>query len=138
MAANGKLPALSATLVPGLRAVARGDTAAAIAALTLADSACAGWCWQARLPLSRLLSARQRDREAAAVLEQDFLAWPTLRVLWMLERGRVNERLGDRPKAIDAYLYVANAWRAADPPFQPYVAEAKRGIERLRSDPTRS
>jgi serine/threonine-protein kinase len=138
MAASGKLPALSATLVPGLRAVARGDTAAAIAALTLADSACAGWCWQARLPLSRLLSARQRDREAAAVLEQDFLAWPTLRVLWMLERGRVNERLGDRPKAIDAYLYVANAWRAADPPFQPYVAEAKRGIERLRSDPTRS
>ncbi len=138
MAASGKLPSLPAPLIPGLRAIASGDTAAAIAALTLSDSACAGWCWQARLPLSRLLAARQRDREAATLLEQDFLAWPTLRVLWMLERGRVNERLGDRPKAIDAYLYVANAWRAADPPFLPYVAEARRGIERLRSDPARS
>lgn len=135
MAASGKLPALPRALLPGLRALAAGDTTAAITALAIPDSACVGWCWQARLPLARLLSARQRDREAAALLEQDFLAWPTLRVLWMLERGRVNERLGNHPTALDAYLYVANAWRAADAPFQPYVAEARRGIERLRSDP---
>ena len=66
------------------------------------------------------------------------MAWPALRVMWMLERGRVNERLGARPKAIDAYLYVANAWRHADPLLLPYVTEARRGLERLSSDPARS
>ncbi|MFN8668550.1 MAG: serine/threonine-protein kinase [Gemmatimonadaceae bacterium] len=137
LAANGKLANFPTLLVPGLRALARGDSATAIAALTFADSACAGWCWEARLPLAFLLSARHRDREAAALLDQDVIAWPSLRVLWMLERGRVNERLGVRPKAVDAYLYVANAWRHADPALQPYVAEAQRGIARLNPDPSR-
>lgn len=118
--------------------MARGDTSTAIVALTFADSACAGWCWEARLPLAFLLSATKRDREAAAILDQDFLAWPALRILWMLERARVNERLGVRPKAIDAYLYVANAWRHADAALQPYVSEARRGSTRLSSDPSRS
>jgi len=138
LASNGRLPNFPNRLIPGLQAIARGDTAAAIGALTLPDSACAGWCWEARLPLAFLLSARKRDQEAAAVLDQDLMAWPALRVMWMLERGRVNERLGARPKAIDAYLYVANAWRHADPSLLPYVNEARRGLARLSSDPSRS
>ncbi len=138
LAATGKLPNFPTALIPGLRALARGDTTTAITALTFADTACAGWCWEARLPLAFLLSATKRDREAAAILDQDFLAWPTLKVLWMMERARVNERLGVRPKAIDAYLYVANAWRNADATLQPYVSEARQGLARLRSDPTRS
>ena len=138
LAASNRLPGVPAALVPGWQALTRGDTAAAIAALTLPDSSCTSWCWQARLPLAMLLSSTRRDREAAAVLDQDFLAWPSLRVMWMLERGRVNERLGVRPKAIDAYLYVANAWRNADPLLQPYVEEARRALSRLNTDPTRS
>ena len=138
LAAAGKLPAFPPALLPGWHALARGDTTAAIAALTIPDSACASWCWEARLPLAFLLSARKRDREAAAILDQDFLAWPSLKVMWILERARVNERLGVRPKAIDAYLYVANAWRNADPVVQPYVEEARRGLARLNTDPARS
>ncbi|MEP7381743.1 MAG: protein kinase [Gemmatimonadota bacterium] len=138
LASTGHLPNFPAGLIPGMQAIARGDTTAAIGALTLPDSACAGWCWEARLPLAFLLSARHRDQEAAAVLDQDFLAWPALKVMWMLERGRVNERLGARPKAIDAYLYVANAWRHADPSLLSYVTEARRGLARLSSDPSRS
>lgn len=138
LATSGRLPNFPDALIPGMSAIARGDTTTAIGALTLPDSACAGWCWEARLPLAFLLSARNRDREAAAVLDQDLMAWPALRVMWMLERGRVNERLGARPKAIDAYLYVANAWRHADPLLLPYVTEARRGLERLSSDPARS
>ena len=138
LAAAGRIPGFPSPLIPGLRALARGDTSTAIVALTFADSACAGWCWETRLPLAFLLSATKRDREAAAILDQDFLAWPALRILWMLERARVNERLGVRPKAIDAYLYVANAWRHADAALQPYVSEARRGSTRLSSDPSRS
>jgi len=138
LAASGRIPGFPEGLVPGLAALARGDTAAAITALSLPDSACTGWCWEARLPLAFVLSARKRDREAAALLDQDIMVWPALRVMWMLERGRVNERLGARPKAIDAYLYVANAWRNADPSLQPYVTEARRGLARLSTDPARS
>lgn len=53
----------------------------------------------------------------------------------MLERGRVNERLGVRPRAIDAYLYAASAWRNTDPALGPYVNAARQGLEQLRSDP---
>lgn len=135
LAASNRLPGVPAALVPGWQALARGDTAAAIAALTIPDSICTSWCWEARLPLAMLLSAARRDRQAAAILDQDFMSWPSLKVMWMLERGRVNERLGVRPKAIDAYLYVANAWRNADPMLQPYVEEAKRALARLDTDP---
>ena len=138
LAVGGMLPGFLAPLFSGMQALARGDSSGAIAALTLTDSGCAGWCWEARLPLAFLLSAAARDREAAAVLDQDFLAWPALRVMWMMERGRVNERLGARPKAIDAYVFVANAWRKADAPLQPLVAEARRALARLSGDPTRS
>lgn len=138
LAASGRLANFPAALLPGWQALARGDTTAAIAALTLSDSVCSSWCWQARLPLAFLLSGRKRDREAAAILDQDFLAWPSLKVMWMLERARVNERLGVRPKAIDAYLFVANAWRNADRGLLPYVEEARRGLARLNTDPARS
>ena len=55
----------------------------------------------------------------------------------MLERGRVNERLGVNPKAIDSYLFVANAWRNADPVLRPYVDEARSALKRLTTDPGR-
>jgi hypothetical protein len=55
-------------------------------------------------------------------------------VLWTLERGRVAERLAKREKAAQAYQYVADVWRNADPELQPYVAEAKQGLERLTGE----
>ena len=132
-----RIPNFPRGVLPGLQALARRDTAAAIAALSVPDSSCIGWCWQARFPLAFLLSAKGRDGEAAALLDQDFMGMTSTRVLWMLERARVNERLGVHPKAIDSYLYVANAWRNADPVLRPYVDEARSALKRLNTDPGR-
>jgi hypothetical protein len=121
-------------LTDGLRSalsMARRDTADAIRRLTVPDSACLGDCPQMRLPLAKLLAAQRRDREAAAILDQEFTAPVPSRVLWMLERGRVNERLGEREKAIDAFAYVVAAWERADPELQPVVGEAREALRRL-------
>jgi hypothetical protein len=53
---------------------------------------------------------------------------------WALERARVNERLGRRDVAIDAYRYVVEVWAKADAALQPYVAEAREALRRLASE----
>jgi hypothetical protein len=55
-------------------------------------------------------------------------------VLRALERGRVNERLGNREQAIDGYGMVVRAWRNADRELQPYVAEARTALARLSAE----
>jgi len=55
-------------------------------------------------------------------------------VLWVLLRGRVGERLGERDRAIQAYAWVAGMWRNADPALQPYVREARDGVARLTGE----
>jgi len=116
----------------------RGDSAAALKALeTLPDSMCPLVdCVFQNLTRARLLAASRRDQEAAQVLDRWLPALAgTLFVLGRLERGRVAERLGDREKAIKSYSYVADAWRRADPELQPYVAEARAGLQRLTTEP---
>jgi len=51
--------------------------------------------------------------------------------LWVLERGRVHERLRNRDQAVAAYSYVAAVWLAADPAPQPIVQEARAALVRL-------
>jgi hypothetical protein len=51
--------------------------------------------------------------------------------LGFLERGRIAEDLGERQKARDAYQFVADVWQHADPELEPYVREARAGLERL-------
>jgi hypothetical protein len=58
------------------------------------------------------------------------------KVLWMLDRGGVNQRLDNREKAIDSYARVVGAWRNPAE-LKPYADEARRGLEALRSDPSR-
>jgi serine/threonine-protein kinase len=117
-------------------ALARGDTAAAVAMFReVPDSLC--WsCAYVRLTRVRLLAATGQDSEAAQLLERRLSEFPTgLEPVWTLERGRVNERLGNREAAVDAYQFVADVWRHADPDLQPYVDEAKAGLERLTAEP---
>jgi len=118
-------------------ALARRDTAEALKRLAaLPDSLCIFCSYLPRLAYVQLLEARRRDREAALLLERPstFYMAPTWG-LWQLLRGRVNERLGDRDKAIDAYRFVADVWRNADPELQPYVDEAKAALKRLTGEP---
>jgi hypothetical protein len=41
------------------------------------------------------------------------------------------ERLGDSPRAREAYRYVATAWLRPDPELEPYAAQARTGLARL-------
>lgn len=58
----------------------------------------------------------------------------TLGTLAELERGRIAERLGDKPRARDAYSFVADIWQRGDPAFQVYVSEARAGLKRLNEE----
>jgi hypothetical protein len=128
---------LPVQLPAGALALARRDTAAAIRQPTMSDSVCLTWCSFARLFLARLLAAKRDDVAAARVYDQDYTAIGIGKIMWMLDRGRVNQRLGNRQKAIDSYAFVTAAWPNADPELKAYVEEARRGLSELRSDPGR-
>jgi serine/threonine-protein kinase len=124
--------------VPAYRALARRDTTTALRLFTaLPDTLCRE-CFLERLIVAQLLSARHRDHEAAQILEEPLQpeteAETVGAVLWALERGRVNERLGNRDRALEAYSFVAAVWRHADPELQPIVEEARAGLRRLRGE----
>ena len=126
----------AAEAAPAYLALVRHDTAAALRILeSLPDSLCA-LCYQQRMTLAQLLTARQEDATAAKVLDRWLidLNVPSS-VFWTLERGRVAERTGDQEKAIRSYQYVARVWRHADPELQPYVAEAREGVARMTGEP---
>ena len=87
---------------------------------------------------AQLLAAKGRDREAAAVLNREpGNAGDPRSLLWQLERGRVNERLGNRADALSAFRRVATMWRNADPEMKPYAEEAQAALERLAREPGR-
>jgi tetratricopeptide (TPR) repeat protein len=119
-------------------ALTLGDTSLALALFAdLPDSLCR-YCYLDRLKWAQLLSARKQDRAAATLLDEplrdsDVEAAPTVTV-WALERGRVNERLGNWDKAVESYSFVAAAWRNADPELQPLVEEAKEAVARLTGE----
>jgi serine/threonine-protein kinase len=127
-----------AQAAPAYLALARRDTTRALEQLiALPDSLCPV-CAYERLARVRLLTAKGRDREAAAQLEVPITQFPdALEVVWALERGRVNDRLGNRDKAIEAYSFVAQSWMRADPELQPVVAEARAALSRLTGEPRR-
>jgi len=123
-------------------ALARGDSAAALRLFeALPDSACYGNCAMDGLVRIQLLVARRRYRDAAARLDPApgdggiGIAQSPERVLWELERGRVQEQLRNRDAALAAYGFVAAVWAHADPELRPYVEEARAGLKRLGGEP---
>jgi serine/threonine-protein kinase len=127
--------------VPAYMALARGDSTAALNLFqALPDSACLGECELDALVRIRLLSARGQYREAARrltitpVTDRGWWAVSPTRILWELERGRVNEQLGVRDAARTGYAYVLAAWVHPDSLLMPYVAEAREGLGRLSGD----
>jgi serine/threonine-protein kinase len=118
-------------------ALARGDSGGAVRSFeAIPDSLCfMGNCFYEKLTLARVLAAGGEDRRAAALLDRWIWAGgatPSY-VLAILERGRIAERLDERDRALKSYRFVADAWRRADPVLEPYVDEAKAGLERLAS-----
>ncbi len=117
-------------------ALARGDSAEALRQfLALPDTACFTVCSLDELQRAQLLETRGRPQEALTWLNRHIDgSWlPTLpsEIIRMLARGRLNERLGRRDRAVAAYTYVAAAWAHADDVLKPYVDEARAGLTRL-------
>ena len=120
-------------------ALARGDSAEALRLFdALPDSACYGACHMDDLVHTQLLSASGRLADAAARLERPLGGFIPgilpVEVLRALERGRVNERLGNRERAIEGYSTVVRAWRNPDPELQAYVDEARVALARLSGE----
>jgi hypothetical protein len=52
-----------------------------------------------------------------------------------LEIGRLGEKVGDTPRAVDAYAFVANAWQNTDnEQLKNAVKESQDALRRLDSD----
>lgn len=108
-------------------ALARGDSAAALARfLALPDTLCPR-CYTDRLVRGRLLLRRGRAREALATFSEPLVALQSpMEVLFAYHRARTAASLGDRAAARRGYAFVADAWLHADPSLEHYVREARR------------
>ena len=116
-------------------AFARGDTAAAVAAILAQPDTARPGTVSMQLFQAQVLAASGHLEEAAARLDRQRVCCMAIWAApWALERARVNERLGRRDVAIDAYRYVAAVWAKADPELQPYVAEAREALRRLAAE----
>jgi hypothetical protein len=120
-------------------ALARGDSAEALRLFDAApDTAAFGGNQIDDLVHAQLLAARGRAPEAAALLERPPVGFnpgvSVIEILRALERGRVNERLGNRARALEGYGRVVQAWRNADSTLQPFVEEAQLALARLSGE----
>jgi serine/threonine-protein kinase len=120
-------------------ALARGDSAEALRLFDARpDTAAFGGSSIDDLVNAQLRFARGRVADAAALLERPPVgfnpAFSPVEVLRALERGRVNERLGNRERAIEGYSLVAQAWRNPDPELRSYVDEARAALARISGE----
>ncbi|MGQ0539657.1 MAG: protein kinase domain-containing protein [Gemmatimonadaceae bacterium] len=122
-------------MIEALLELARGDSSGALARLrSLPDSLCTTDCNLKRLTEGVLLAARG-DMSALDRLEPltgDVVS--PMRVVFALERARAGERFSRRDVAIEDYGLVVRAWNRADTELQPFVAEARRALDRLGTD----
>jgi hypothetical protein len=120
-------------------ALLRGDSATALSELQpyrwCAETT---GCQPSTLTYAALLDDAGRSARADALLgfaaahgANEFLTM----VEAALARGRLNERTGDRERAIWSYRIVMDMWADGDPEVQPYVEEARAGLERLGVEP---
>jgi hypothetical protein len=111
-----------------------GDSTVALRAFaSLPDSMCEDaldGCRHEKLILSRLLRAAGEDRKAFELMKR----WTGVDAEVVLERARLAERLGEREMAIKSYRFVAEVWRHADPELQPFVREARNGLDRVMAE----
>lgn len=120
-------------------ALARGDSAEALRLFDARpDTAAFGGNAIDDIVHVQLLAARGRLTDAAAILERPPVGFnpgvSVVEILRALERGRVNERLGNRERAIDGYSRVVQAWRNPDPELLPFVDEARAALVRLSGE----
>ena len=137
----------------------RANAAAALTADDSASAGY--WDWAVRMAAAHELWRRGRKEEALAAFENTLagdLGWFTLwnvgqlsfelgrldqaerafRTLWRqdgtpayLQLARILERTGRPAEALEAYKFVADAWKHADPELQSQAEMARRAVARL-------
>jgi tetratricopeptide (TPR) repeat protein len=81
------------------------------------------------------LIARTDPKRAYQMMTHKKLSGDLVSVARELEIGRLGEKLGDTPRAVDAYAYVANAWQNTDnEQLKNAVRESRDALKRLDSD----
>ena len=106
--------------------LARSDTGALAAFLTLSDTLCRT-CYVDQQYLARLLArdpARRKQALALLALRPSTVLTP-MEIPIALERGKLEELLGDRAAASRDFEFVIAAWGKGDPETQPWVREAR-------------
>lgn len=87
--------------------------------------------WGALWPVGQLSLELGRPDQA----ERAFRAlWKQDGPAASLQLARILERTGRPAEARDAYQFVVDAWRHAEPELQPQVEEARRAVVRLAND----
>ena len=112
--------------------LARSDTGATAAFLTLSDTLC-GTCYVDQLYLARLLArdpARRKQALALLALRPSTVLTP-MEIPIALERGKLEALLGDRASAARDFELVIAAWGKGDPETQPWVREARAHLAAL-------
>ena len=81
------------------------------------------------------LIARTDPKRAYQMMTQTKTTGDLVSVARELEIGRLGEKLGDTPRAVDAYAYVASAWQNTDnEQLKNAVKESRDALKRLDSD----
>ena len=112
-------------------ALARRDTAAALTRFAaLPDSLCSE-CYLEPLALLLLRSAHGENGKAAETMWRRTDLPLASEVLANLVQARAAARVGQRARAIRGYRWVVDGWRSADPELQPYVVEAREGLQAI-------
>lgn len=113
--------------------LARGDTAAATTAFTALSDSLIDYPVD-QFVRARLI-ARTDPKRAYQMMTQKKTTGDIISVARELEIGRLGEKLGDTPRAVDAYAYVANAWQNTDnEQLKNAVKESRDALRRLDSD----
>ena len=131
--ANRRLATYSTAVTTAYLSLARADTADALRRFAVLPDSLCELCAVPRYEYASVLAARGRLREAASILgDRPTLLPSAIDVLWVLERARVAERLGDLATARQSYAEVVAAWSGGDDELAPIVEEARRAGVRLR------
>ena len=137
VAHDAKAPARRLGIYSGAAArayalLARSDTGALAAFLTLSDTLC-GTCFVDQLYLARLLArdpSRRKEALALLSLRPSTMLTP-MEIPIALERGKIEELLGDRAAAARDFELVIAAWGKGDPETVPLVKEARAHLAAL-------
>jgi tRNA A-37 threonylcarbamoyl transferase component Bud32/tetratricopeptide (TPR) repeat protein len=124
----------------GLATVALGDTARGMAQVdsalrVIGGANSTGFTFPVQLRYAMLLTTRPATRaEGIRRLKYGFPNAPEMSPILQLYLGRVYEAAGQPDSAAAAYGHFLRLWAGADTVYQPIIADARAGLERVTGE----